>query len=142
MAEFIKDQNMPDGSKCDPGVKFQKTWLIKNSGKLEWCDNKFPVKLVCIAGNILTEDDVDCVDVPETGVEQTASISVALVAPPIEGTYFSEWVLCCHGFKFGPRIWCTIQVRLYFLTLCVIFNIDRVFNFHFQIAKMYFFIKI
>lgn len=110
MAEFIKDQNMPDGSKCDPGVKFEKTWLIKNAGKLEWCDNKFPVKLVCIAGNILTEDDVDCVDVPETGVEQTASISVALVAPPIEGTYFSEWVLCCHGFKFGPRIWCTIQV--------------------------------
>jgi hypothetical protein len=110
MAEFIKDQNMPDGTKCDPNVKFQKTWLIKNVGKLNWTDDKFPVKLVCIAGNIMPEGNVDCVNVMETRLNQTASVSVELIAPPVEGTYFSEWVLCCHGFTFGPHIWCTIEV--------------------------------
>lgn len=110
MAEFIKDQNMPDGSECEPGMRFDKTWLIRNIGKLEWTESKFPVRLVCIAGNIAAVDDVDCVNVPETFVGESASVSVTLIAPPIEGTYFSEWVLCCNGFKFGPRIWCTIQV--------------------------------
>lgn len=112
MAEFIKDQNMPDGSQCEPGQRFDKTWLIKNVGNLEWSEVKFPVRLVCIAGNIAAVDDIDCVQVPETEVDDTASISVTLIAPPNEGTYFSEWVLCCNGFKFGPRIWCTIQVNL------------------------------
>lgn len=27
-----------------------------------------------------------------------------------KGNYFSEWVLSCHDFQFGPRIWCSIEV--------------------------------
>lgn len=114
-AEFIKDETMPDGSQCDPGVKFEKCWIVKNTGKLDWSEANCGdggVKLVCIAGNILPENDIECVDVNETRVGDVARISVALIAPPTPGTYFSEWVLCCTGggFKFGPRIWCTIQV--------------------------------
>lgn len=110
MAEFIKDQNMPDGSQCEPGMRFDKTWLIRNVGKLNWTESKFPVRLVCIAGNIAALDDVDCVQVPETDVNETASLTVTLIAPPTEGVFYSEWVLCCNGFQFGPRIWCNIQV--------------------------------
>lgn len=110
MAEFVKDFNMPDGTKCDPNMKFKKTWLVKNVGKLAWRESSFPVKLIWIAGNMNTNGNVDCVNVADTDVNETTSISVELVAPTEEGVYFSEWVLSCNGFKFGPRIWCTIEV--------------------------------
>jgi hypothetical protein len=107
-ATFVKDHNMPDGSKCEPNMKFVKTWLIQNTGKLEWSPESFPVKLICIAGNISSENQF--VDVAKTKINETSSISVELVAPSDPGNYFSEWVLSCNNFQFGPRIWCTIEV--------------------------------
>lgn len=109
-AEFLKDYNIPDGYRCEPKTKFIKTWLMKNTGKVEWNSEQYPVKLVCIGGNINTANQIDQILVPHTKVNETASISVDLVAPQEPGTYFSEWVLSCYGFHFGPRIWCTIQV--------------------------------
>lgn len=100
---------MPDGTQCEPNKKFNKTWLIKNTGKLEW-NESFPVKLVCIAGNIITADGSEYVDVAATKLNETSSISVELVAPSVSGNYFSEWVLSCNNFQFGPRIWCSIEV--------------------------------
>ena len=99
---------MPDGSECEPRMKFVKTWLIQNSGRLPWNSDTFPVKLICIAGNISSENKY--VDVANTKISETASISVELVAPANPGNYFSEWVLSCHSFQFGPRIWCSIEV--------------------------------
>ncbi len=53
-AEFVADVNMADGSKVPPNRKFQKQWLIKNTGQLAWDNNcdKFQVQLVCIGGDI------------------------------------------------------------------------------------------
>ena len=107
-AEFVKDCNMPDGTKCLPNTKFQKEWLIKNNGKLNWDEKQFPVKLICIGGTIVNSQPF--VHVSTTRVNETTSISVDLVAPEYPGSYFSEWVLSCNGFQFGPRVWCSIQV--------------------------------
>lgn len=102
---------MPDGSRCDPNVKFQKTWLIKNTGKLDWNSNEFQVKLVCVAGNINMVNDCESVNVENTKMGETASVSVELQSGSKSGNFFSEWVLCCNGFQFGPRIWCSISVN-------------------------------
>jgi hypothetical protein len=92
-----------------PNKHFQKEWQIKNTGKLAWSSNAFPVKLQCIGGTIL--NGMAFAGVPSTQVGETASISVDLVAPAYPGNYFIEWVLNCNGFQFGPRVWCTIQVE-------------------------------
>ena len=107
-AEFVKDCNMPDGSKCAANANFQKVWQIKNTGKLSWHDNVFPVKLICIGGTLLNNSP--SVSVANTKVNETASISVDLTTPAFAGSFFSEWVLSCNGFQFGPRVWCTIHV--------------------------------
>lgn len=108
-AVFVKDLTMPDGTKCSPGMRFHKKWLIKNTGRLAWSTGEFPVKLVCLAGNIQTQNG-DYVSVGTTNVDATTIIGVDLVAPLVPGEYFSEWVLVCNGFKFGPRIWASIEV--------------------------------
>lgn len=108
-AIFVKDLTMPDGTKCLPGIKFQKKWLIKNTGKLAWNNESFPVKLVCIAGNIPTQNG-EFVTVENTEVDNSTIISVDLIAPIMPGEYFSEWVLVCNNFKFGSRIWASIEV--------------------------------
>lgn len=108
-AIFVKDLTMPDGTKCLPGIKFQKKWLIKNTGKLAWSNESFPVKLVCIAGNIPTQNG-EFVTVENTEVDNSTIISVDLIAPIMPGEYFSEWVLVCNNFKFGSRIWASIEV--------------------------------
>jgi hypothetical protein len=107
-ALFVKDLTMPDGTKTLPGIKFQKKWLIKNTGKLAWNTESFPVRLVCIAGNITAQNEF--VNVEKTEQDCSTTVSVELTAPLIPGEYFSEWVLVCEQFQFGPRIWASIEV--------------------------------
>nr|QNH68102.1 next to BRCA1 protein [Brachionus koreanus] len=109
MAEFVKDYNLPDGSACEPDEKLHKIWVIKNIGKLDWSAENYPVKLVNTNGNIKVETDFVLVN--NTKVNQTAVISVELIAPSKPGNYFSEWVLSCNDFQFGPKIWCSICVN-------------------------------
>lgn len=109
MAEFVKDFNLPDGSTCEPNEKLHKIWVIKNTGKLDWPFEDYPVKLVNVNGNI--KDETDSVLVNSTKINETAVISVELIAPSEPGNYFSEWVLSCNDFQFGPKIWCSIRVN-------------------------------
>ncbi len=66
-----------------------KTWLIQNTGKLEW-NLTFPVKLICIAGNIIINSENQSVDVANTKVNETASISVELMAPSNPGEFYLD----------------------------------------------------
>ena len=100
---------MPDGSQCGPNLKFTKKWLIQNTGKLAWSDDNFPVKLVCVAGNISTLNQ-DIVNVFEAPVDSTIEVAVNLVSPSQPGEYYTEWAFVCKDFQFGPRLWCAIEV--------------------------------
>ena len=109
-AEFLADTNIPDGSKCLANKKFQKIWLIKNTGKLAWSD-KFPVNLVCIGGNIRSVDEKESVRVRNTTPGESTNVAVNLIAPNAPGEWFTEWALVCrNGYQFGPRLWCSIIV--------------------------------
>lgn len=109
-AEFVTDINMRDGTKCPPNRKFQKQWLIKNTGKLAWdTSDKFQVQLVCIGGNISTLNE-ERVNVSATEVNATVQVNVNLVTPNVPGEFYTEWAFVCRGFQFGPRLWCAIEV--------------------------------
>lgn len=109
-AGFITDCTIPDGTVCEPSMRFKKIWMLANTGKLNWDQINFPIEVVCIAGNIsLAEMDQPRL-VEDTCVNRNAEVIVELIAPEKPGIYHTEWVLSCNGFQFGPRVWCTIQV--------------------------------
>lgn len=83
-SEFIKDCNVPDGTQLRPNVKFEKMWMLKNTGKLEWSHETFPVKLICVSGNIFVLND-NHVDVKNTAQNEIATVSVNLMTPSKPG---------------------------------------------------------
>lgn len=51
------------------------------------------------------------VPVPSLLPGQVGVVSVAFVAPVMEGTYTSHWRLAHCGCQFGPRVWCSIVAK-------------------------------
>jgi len=81
---FIKDVTVPDGTKKEPGVSFDKTWRLKNIGSCPWT-----------SGYRLVFDHGDQMGAPAemaftSGVVNPGNvvdITVPLVAPSAPGTY-------------------------------------------------------
>ncbi|XP_061873213.1 next to BRCA1 gene 1 protein isoform X3 [Colius striatus] len=106
-AVFV-DENLPDGTRVQPGTKFIKHWRMKNTGNVEWSSD---TKLKLMWGNLtLASSEKKDVLVPSLPSGQVGTVSVEFVAPNIEGTYTSHWRLSHRGEQFGPRIWCSIVV--------------------------------
>ncbi|XP_055645671.1 next to BRCA1 gene 1 protein isoform X2 [Falco peregrinus] len=106
-AVFV-DENLPDGTRLQPGTKFIKHWRMKNTGNVEWSSD---TKLKLMWGNLtLASAEKKDVLVPSLPSGQVGTVSVEFVAPNIEGTYTSHWRLSHRGEQFGPRIWCSIVV--------------------------------
>ncbi|NXG07042.1 NBR1 protein, partial [Sakesphorus luctuosus] len=106
-AVFV-DENLPDGTRLQPGTKFIKHWRMKNTGNVEWTSD---TKLKLMWGNLtLASSEKKDVLVPSLPSGQIGTVSVEFVAPNIEGTYTSHWRLSHRGEQFGPRIWCSIVV--------------------------------
>lgn len=106
-AVFV-DENLPDGTRLQPGTKFIKHWRMKNTGNVEWSSD---TKLKLMWGNLtLASSEKKDVLVPSIPTGQVGTVSVEFVAPNIEGTYTSHWRLSHRGEQFGPRIWCSIVV--------------------------------
>ncbi|XP_047464560.1 NBR1 autophagy cargo receptor a isoform X2 [Mugil cephalus] len=108
MAALFLDENLPDGTRLDPGTKFIKYWKMRNSGTISWTSE---TKLVFMWGNLgLASEEKREVPVPLLLPGQVGVVSVAFVAPVMEGTYTSHWRLAHCGCQFGPRVWCSIVV--------------------------------
>lgn len=46
MAALFLDENLPDGTRLDPGTKFIKYWKMRNSGTISWTsETKVPLPL-------------------------------------------------------------------------------------------------
>ncbi|XP_042749672.1 next to BRCA1 gene 1 protein isoform X3 [Lagopus leucura] len=106
-AVFV-DENLPDGTRLQPGTKFIKHWRMKNTGNVEWSSD---TKLKLMWGNLtLASSEKKDVLVPSISTGQVGTVSVEFVAPTMEGTYTSHWRLSHRGEQFGPRIWCSIVV--------------------------------
>ncbi|XP_076852137.1 next to BRCA1 gene 1 protein [Brachyhypopomus gauderio] len=109
MTALLLDENLPDGSRLRPGVKFIKYWKMKNSGRMCWNSE---TKLKFMWGNLAVGSGERWREVPVPALQsgQVGVISVALCAPALEGTYTSHWRLAHGGEQFGPRVWCSIVV--------------------------------
>ncbi|XP_067344744.1 NBR1 autophagy cargo receptor a isoform X6 [Channa argus] len=108
MAALFLDENLPDGTRLEPDTKFIKYWKMRNSGTISWTTE---TKLVFMWGNLdLASEKKREVPAPLLQPGQVGVVSVAFVAPLIEGTYTSHWRLAHCGCQFGPRIWCSIVV--------------------------------
>ncbi|XP_035853140.1 NBR1 autophagy cargo receptor a isoform X2 [Sander lucioperca] len=108
MAALFLDENLPDGTRLEPGTKFIKYWKMRNSGTISWTSE---TKLVFMWGNLgLASEEKREMPVPLLLPGQVGVVSVAFVAPVMEGMYTSHWRLAHCGCQFGPRVWCSIVV--------------------------------
>uniref|UniRef100_A0A8C2DIM8 NBR1 autophagy cargo receptor a n=1 Tax=Cyprinus carpio TaxID=7962 RepID=A0A8C2DIM8_CYPCA len=108
MTALFLDENLPDGTCLEPGTKFIKYWKMRNTGNISWTSD---TKLKFMWGNLtLGSREQKEVAVPFLQPGQVGVVSVAFVAPLLEGTYTSHWRLAHCGVQFGPRVWCSIIV--------------------------------
>ncbi|XP_016392633.1 next to BRCA1 gene 1 protein-like [Sinocyclocheilus rhinocerous] len=108
MTALFLDENLPDGTCLEPGTKFIKYWKMRNTGNISWTSD---TKLKFMWGNLtLGSREQKEVAVPFLLPGQVGVVSVAFVAPLLEGTYTSHWRLAHCGVQFGPRVWCSIIV--------------------------------
>ncbi|KAK7877412.1 hypothetical protein WMY93_031875 [Mugilogobius chulae] len=129
MTATFLDENLPDGTRLRPGTKFIKYWKMRNTGSVAWTqDTKY-----CQAGNLKfmwgnlavgsgerwREVSVPFLQPGQSLVYKSdlcvcsagGIVSVALCAPPVDGSYTSHWRLAHAGEQFGPRVWCSIVGR-------------------------------
>ncbi|XP_063044535.1 next to BRCA1 gene 1 protein-like isoform X2 [Engraulis encrasicolus] len=109
MTALLLDENLPEGTRLRPGIKFIKYWKMKNTGRVSWNSD---TKLKFMWGNLAvgSGDRWREVPVPSLQPGQVGVVSVALSAPSLEGSYTSHWRLAHAGEQFGPRVLCSIVV--------------------------------
>ncbi|XP_035260788.1 next to BRCA1 gene 1 protein-like isoform X1 [Anguilla anguilla] len=109
MTALFLDENLPDGTRLEPGTKFIKCWKMRNTGTVCWTTE---TKLKFMWGNLAlaSSEKQKEVAVPFLQPGQEGVVSVAFLAPVLEGTYTSHWRLAHRGEQFGPRVWCSIVV--------------------------------
>ncbi|XP_078080108.1 NBR1 autophagy cargo receptor a isoform X2 [Mustelus asterias] len=124
-AEFV-DENFPDGTHLQPGIKFIKHWRMKNMGNANWTS---ATKLQFMWGNlILAFPAKKEVSVPFLQPGDIGIVSVEFIAPTFEGTYTSHWRLTHKGEQFGPRVWCSIIIDSPLLDEALNINEDSLFS--------------
>ncbi|XP_029430110.1 next to BRCA1 gene 1 protein isoform X2 [Rhinatrema bivittatum] len=124
-AVFV-DENLPDGTRLQPGTKFIKHWRMKNTGNVKWNSD---TKLKFMWGNLtLASSARKDVCVPSLHPGQVGNLSVEFIAPALEGTYTSHWRLAHVGEQFGPRIWCSIVVDSFPSSDCLELNEKALFS--------------
>ncbi len=84
-ARYIKDVNVPDGTKFSPNQTFTKTWRIQNTGTCTWSG----YSLVFDSGDPLGGSA--SVPIGTVNPGQEVDLSVNLTAPASEGKYRGYW---------------------------------------------------
>lgn len=106
----LNDQNMTAPPSIAPGLAFQKSWRIRNTGSCTWDSNYM---LTPVDGNV-PQARMGGQPTPIRGQVlpgQTYDITVDLVAPLTPGVYQGFWTMRNrNGLLFGDRIWVGISV--------------------------------
>jgi hypothetical protein len=87
-ARFVEDVTVPDDSLYNSGVRFTKTWRLRNDGECTWEPG---TTWAFISGDLLGAQSPVGVPLAEPG--RIVDISVDMVAPSAPGTYRSYWRL-------------------------------------------------
>jgi hypothetical protein len=105
-ARFVEDVTVPDDSLYNSGVKFTKTWRLRNDGECTWPAG---TGWVFIGGDLLGAQSPAEVELAEP--ERIIDVSVDMVAPAAPGTYKSYWRLQApNGEFFGDQAYVRITV--------------------------------
>jgi hypothetical protein len=105
-AVYVSDVTIPDGTEFAPGESFTKTWSLSNSGTCSWDDD---FELVFVSGEDMDGEDTEIGD--DVSMGYSISISVDMVAPTTEGTYYGYWRMAdASGNLFGGTIYVMIVV--------------------------------
>lgn len=103
-ARFVKDVNVPDGSKIPPSTRFTKVWRLRNDGDFDWKE----CTLRHIGGDCL---QAQIVALPVVVPGSEIDIEVSLVSPEEPGRYVGYFRLhTSEGIRFGQRFWFDITV--------------------------------
>jgi len=103
-ARFVKE-NPLDKHEIIAGVKFTKTWWMRNDGEVAWPAG---TKLVQTSGDNIDAEIFECAGPIAAGA--TAEITVGCKAPVKEGRYTSFFRLQTGRIKFGHKVSCDILV--------------------------------
>jgi len=91
-----------------PGATVLKTWKVKNTGKVAWCEDTIAV---FNSGNhSLVVSGYDVIQVGALEPNDVAYIRCMLTAPEVEGTYNVTYRLSGPKGKFGGRLTTEIEV--------------------------------
>jgi hypothetical protein len=107
-AAFVEDVSIPDNTLLDRGVRFDKTWRLRNISNYTWTTG---YELVFVGGDQMGAPNA--VPLPhEVPPGATVDITVPMTAPNAAGTFRGQWQLrspVCNFF--GPIVYVLIQVR-------------------------------
>lgn len=105
-ARFVEDVTVPDDSLFNSGVRFTKTWRLRNDGECAWEPG---TKWVFIGGDQLDAQSPADAELAEPG--RIVDLSMDMVAPGAPGTYKSYWRLQRpNGDFFGDQAYVRIIV--------------------------------
>lgn len=105
-AVFVSDVTIPDGTVLEPGQHFVKTWLLQNNGTCPWTPG---YKMTFLDGNNMGGSNTFVnIQVP---VGQQLKMSVNLVAPGSDGSFYGRWQLQNEASQpFGSIVTVVIKV--------------------------------
>ncbi len=105
-ARFVEDVTVPDDSLYNSGVKFAKTWRLRNDGECTWPAG---TGWVFIGGDLLGAQSPAEIELAEP--DRIIDVSVDMVAPAAPGTYKSYWRLQAPDDEFfGDQAYVRITV--------------------------------
>ena len=108
---YVSDVTVPDGTVFRPGVDFEKTWRLQNTGTCTWDDG---YSLVFISGDQALDPSNFAFDQSAEFVEpgESADITVDLTAPNTAGTYTANYRMQSDtGSYFGQTVFVQIVVQ-------------------------------
>ncbi|MBN1936972.1 MAG: hypothetical protein JW934_20090 [Anaerolineae bacterium] len=105
-ARFVEDVTVPDDSLYNSGVRFTKTWRLRNDGECFWEPG---TEWVFISGMSMNAQSPTAVELAEPG--RIVDVSVDMVAPDAPGSYTGYWRLRRpNGDFFGDQAYVRIIV--------------------------------
>lgn len=106
MARYVSDVNLSDGTTVSAGSRFNKIWLVHNSGSIAWPEG---TQIVFTGG--FANGHVSAFPVPSALPNEVVEVSIDTTAPEESGDYAQFWRLMdSTGTKFGDRLWLRLKV--------------------------------
>eukprot|EP01035_Chromulina_nebulosa_P017739 gene17739-23335_t len=104
---YIRDITFPDGTCIPPNATFDKIWLIRNDGTIDWADGTV---LIPTEGDQLCDSSKQVI-VPTLKAGEEGDVAIQLVSPGTSGRFTSNFRLRSpDGLIFGQRLWVEIVV--------------------------------